>query len=258
MSAEQYKEKGNEEFKKGNMEAAIENYTYATEMDPTNHIFFTNRAAAYAHMKRWDKSLRDAERSIQLNPRWDKGHWRIGNAKLALGLVEEAEKAYKVACDIDPSNLQYKEAYQQARKAALKGMSEAELLKREGNELYSQGDQECAIVKYTQAIEACEEKEAVLKADLLANRAACHRQLYNPKAVVDDCTAALKINPQHVKALVRRAQAYENMEKYQDALKDFDLANLLAPGTEVAVSGASRIRAALKKEAKDAKDGKRR
>jgi tetratricopeptide (TPR) repeat protein len=251
--AERYKEKGNEEFKKGNYEAAIENYTYATEMDPTNHIFFTNRAAAYAHMKRWDKSLRDAEKSVQLNPRWDKGHWRIGNAKMALGLVEEAEKAYKTACDIEPSNQSYKDSYQQARKAALKGMSEAELLKREGNELYSQGDQEGAIVKYTRAIEACEEKEAGLKADLLANRAACYRQLYNPKAVVDDCTAALKINANHVKALVRRGQAYENMEKWDDALKDYDLANILAPGTEAAFKGAARIRAALKKEARDGK-----
>jgi len=253
--AEKYKEKGNEEFKKGNMEGAILNYTYATEMDPTNHIFFTNRAAAYAHMKRWDKSLRDAEKSVQLNPRWDKGYWRIGNAKMALGLIEEAERAYKTACDIEPSNAQYKELYQQARKAALKGMNEAEVLKREGNEMFAKGDQEGAIEKYTQAIEACgdEGKDAGLKADILANRAACYRQLYNPKAVVDDCSLALKLNPQHVKALVRRAQAYENLEKYEDALRDFDLANVLSPGTKVAVEGSSRIRAAMRKEQKGKK-----
>lgn len=41
MSAEAYKNKGNEEFKKGNMQAAIENYTYAIEMDPKVNILIS-------------------------------------------------------------------------------------------------------------------------------------------------------------------------------------------------------------------------
>jgi tetratricopeptide (TPR) repeat protein len=72
MSAESMKEKGNEEFKKGNYEKAIEFYTYATEMDPKNHTFFTNRSLCYAQMKKWDKSLRDAEKSVQLKGDWEK------------------------------------------------------------------------------------------------------------------------------------------------------------------------------------------
>lgn len=63
---------GNAAFKRGDMGAAIEHYTFATEMDPTNHIFFTNRAAAYAHMKKWDKSLRDSNKSIKLKSDWHK------------------------------------------------------------------------------------------------------------------------------------------------------------------------------------------
>jgi len=90
----------------------------------------------------------------------------------------------------------------------------------------------------------------------LANRAACHRQLYHPKQCVDDCTEALRLNPQHVKALIRRGQSLENLERYEDALKDFELANVFAPGTKVAADGASRIRSALKKFEKDKKAGK--
>jgi tetratricopeptide (TPR) repeat protein len=254
--AERWKEKGNEEFKKGNMQQAIEYYTYATEMDPKNHIFFTNRAAAYAHMQKWEKSLRDAQKSIDLNPSWDKGHWRIGNAYMAMENYAEAEKAFKTASDLAPDNATYKELHKKAKKAALKGMSEAEILKKEGNEAYSLGDQEGAIKKYTSAIEACEAKEAALKADLLANRAACYRQLYNPKACVDDCTAALALVPGHVKALIRRAQSLENLEKYEDALRDFEQANILAPGTKVASEGAARIRAALKRNEKEKKGKK--
>lgn len=45
--AEKYKDKGNAEFKAGNHGKAIEYYTYATEMDPKNYIYFTNRLVAF-------------------------------------------------------------------------------------------------------------------------------------------------------------------------------------------------------------------
>ena len=37
--------------------------------------------------------------------------------------------------------------------------------------------------------------------------------------VVDDCTAALELNPQYVKALLRRQQANERLEKYDLAVE---------------------------------------
>lgn len=80
MSAESYKDKGNQYFKEKNYEKAIENYTYATEIDPKNHVYYTNRALCYASMQRWDKSLRDAEKSISLNKDWTKGWYRKGRS----------------------------------------------------------------------------------------------------------------------------------------------------------------------------------
>lgn len=43
--------------------------------------------------------------------------------------------------------------------------------------------------------------------------------LHQYEAVVDDCTAALELNPRYVKALLRRAQANEKLEKYDVALE---------------------------------------
>jgi len=114
--AMKYKDLGNEEFKKGNMGKAIEYYTYATEMDPNNPIFFTNRAAAYAHMGKWDKSLRDADKSVKLNPSWEKGFWRKGNAHMELGQFQEAQAAFKQALDLDPNNQTYKDLLAKAKK----------------------------------------------------------------------------------------------------------------------------------------------
>jgi len=255
--AMKYKDKGNEEFKKGNMAQAIEFYTYATEMDPNNPIFFTNRSAAYAHMGKWDKSLRDADKAIKLNSSWEKGYWRKGNAHMELGQFDEAAAAYKTASDLEPSNQTYKDLHQKAKKATLKGKSEAEILKMQGNEEFKKGNIETAIKLYTSALGECEddEKGKATKADLYCNRAACYHQLYDPRKTADDCTQALKYNPGHTKALIRRAQALESLEKYEDALKDFENALMQAPGSDVAVKGATRIRTALRKQAKDKKGG---
>ena len=41
------KERGNEKFKAGDFPAAITEYTEAVKRDPTNAVYYNNRAAAY-------------------------------------------------------------------------------------------------------------------------------------------------------------------------------------------------------------------
>lgn len=248
--AENYKLKGNEEFKKGNMDMAIEYYTYATEMDPKNHIYMTNRSNAYFKMKLYEKSLRDANKSITLNPKWSKGFYRCGLALMELNQEQEALKMFQKAVDLDSNNNSYIQEVARAKAAFMKGMSQAEILKTDGNEKFKSGDIDNAIKAYTNAIQSAKEKDAMVKADCYANRAACYRQLYKDVEVVADCTAALEINPNHAKAYIRRAQGYESQEKYEQALADFQKASLLAPNTPVAYQGASRVRTALKKMGK--------
>lgn len=248
-AAENYKLKGNEEFKKGNMDKAIEYYTYATEMDPTNHIFMTNRSNAYFKMKKFDKSLRDANKSIKLNAKWHKGYYRAGLALMELDQAEEALKQFEMAVQLDPDNSTYAQEVARAKATFMKDMSQAEILKTEGNEKFKSGKIDEAVKAYTNAIKSAktDEKDIAVKADCYANRAACYRQLYKDQEVVSDCTEAIKLNPNHAKAYIRRAQGYESQEKYEQALADFMKASQLAPNTPVAYQGASRVRSALKK-----------
>lgn len=248
--AMKYKEKGNAFFKKGDMQQAIENYTYACELDPNNCIFYTNRATAYAKMGKWDKVLRDASKSVKLNSKWEKGYYRQGTAYMALEQYAEAVKAFEGATDLQPSNETFKAELAKAKRAIMKGKSSAEIAKMEGNEYFKAGKGEAAIKAYTRAVKCCDltdDKDKMTYADILANRAACYRQLYNADACVADCTEALKYNPRHAKAYIRRAQSYESLEKFKEALKDFEQANMLAPGVSVAVQGAARIRTSLRR-----------
>lgn len=54
-----------------------------------------------------------------------------------------------------------------------------------------------------------------------SNRAACYNASSQWDKVVEDTTAALNLDPQYIKALNRRANAYDNLGKYSEALLDF-------------------------------------
>jgi stress-induced-phosphoprotein 1 len=49
---------------------------------------------------------------------------------------------------------------------------------------------------------------------------ACYKQISNFDGVISDCTAVLEGEPDNVKALIRRAQAFEGVERYRFALQD--------------------------------------
>ncbi|KAK5663053.1 hypothetical protein OQA88_6469 [Cercophora sp. LCS_1] len=88
-------------------------------------------------------------------------------------------------------------------------------LKVLGNKAYGAKDFQKAIGLYSQAI--------LCKADPVyySNRAACYNALSEWEKVVEDTTAAIQLDPQYIKALNRRANAYDQLGKYSEALLDF-------------------------------------
>lgn len=88
-------------------------------------------------------------------------------------------------------------------------------LKAAGNKAYGSKDYMKAIDLYGQAL--------LCKADpvFYSNRAACWNAMSNWDKVIEDTTAALNLDNEYVKALNRRANAYEQSEKYSEALLDY-------------------------------------
>ena len=64
------------------------------------------------------------------------------------------------------------------------------------------------------------------------NRSACYKQLSNFDETIADCTHVLEHKPEDIKALVRRAQAFEACERYKSALQD--VRTVIALGPDVA------------------------
>lgn len=73
IQVNELKDQGNKAFQTKDYDTAIALFTKAIELDPQNHVLFSNRSAANAGNKGWAAALEDAEAvcnvSISLPPR---------------------------------------------------------------------------------------------------------------------------------------------------------------------------------------------
>lgn len=76
--AEEFKKKGNEHMSNKRYEEAIELYTQAIELDPTNSVYYANRAAAYSSKEDHTSAIGDAEDAIGADPSYVKAYHRLG------------------------------------------------------------------------------------------------------------------------------------------------------------------------------------
>jgi tetratricopeptide (TPR) repeat protein len=72
--AEKKKNLGNEQFKQGKFPAALALYEEAISCDPSNAVFYTNRALVLQKMDKWAEALADAEFAVSLDCDMLKGH----------------------------------------------------------------------------------------------------------------------------------------------------------------------------------------
>ena len=84
-------------------------------------------------------------------------------------------------------------------------LEQARPIKLEGNALFAEFKYEEAVGKYTEAIEAAPDGHKE-QAVFYNNRATCYFKLNQMGSVIADCTAALRIDPDYAKCLLRRAQ----------------------------------------------------
>ncbi|KAF2832432.1 mitochondrial precursor protein [Ophiobolus disseminans] len=88
-------------------------------------------------------------------------------------------------------------------------------LKAAGNKAYGSKDYNRAIDLYGQAI-LCKQDPV-----FYSNRAACYNAMSDWDKVIEDTTAAINLDNEYVKALNRRANAYEQVERNSEALLDY-------------------------------------
>uniref|UniRef100_A0A8C2WID1 Stress-induced-phosphoprotein 1 n=1 Tax=Cyclopterus lumpus TaxID=8103 RepID=A0A8C2WID1_CYCLU len=109
---ETLKDQGNKALSAGNIDEAVRCYTEAVALDPSNHVLFSNRSAAYAKKGNYENALQDACQTIKIKPDWGKGYSRKAAALEFLGRLEDAKGTYQEGIRQEPSNQQLKEGLQ--------------------------------------------------------------------------------------------------------------------------------------------------
>jgi len=291
--AEKLKAVGNNFFKTGQYQNAIDKYAAASAIDPSVPAYWSNAAACYEKLGKYEEMAEASRSCIKADRNFVKGYFRLAQALKNMNELAESIKAIESGLAISSSNADLKRmkkeltelqrgeqvaaycrtadeqmqngdiaaAYKtlelasridagnadidrmmsrvkpkydalEARRKA--GLSSTELYKEKGDEAYKAANFEGAIEFYAKCIDALKSEgkefsQLALKAH--SNRAACYKQISNFDGVIGDCTAVLEIEPENVKALIRRAQAFEGVERYRFALQDCKTVLQMPSGT---------------------------
>jgi DnaJ family protein C protein 7 len=143
--------------------------------------------------------------------------------------VADINTLLTTSLSFDPDNSTVRSFWRQLKKL--------DKSKQTGNDAFKTGDYQVALVAYSEVIEECE--GGVLLAKVLSNRAIVHSKLGNHEKVVTDCSRALEVldqvyfpagditpqdrqNPLYTKLLTRRADSLLKLEKYEEAIQDYE------------------------------------
>ncbi|KAI6165051.1 chaperone [Pisolithus thermaeus] len=88
------KDLGNKAFAAKDYDKAIQLFSQAITLDPSNHVLYSNRSAANAGKKLYNDALEDADKCVSIKPTWGKGYARKGAALHGLRRYPEAIAAY--------------------------------------------------------------------------------------------------------------------------------------------------------------------
>ncbi|XP_055766865.1 sperm-associated antigen 1-like isoform X3 [Salvelinus fontinalis] len=117
-------------------------------------------------------------------------------------------------------------------------------LKNEGNLFFKNGQFADALDKYSQAITGFTDSGLDSPEDLgvlYSNRAACYLKDGNSSECIQDCTRSLELQPFSLKPLLRRAMAYETMERYRQAYVDYKTVLQIDISVQAAHDSVNRI-----------------
>lgn len=96
-------------------------------------------------------------------------------------------------------------------------------MKENGNMLFKSGRYREAHVIYTDALKIDEHNKDI-NSKLLYNRALVNTRIGSLREAVVDCNRVLELNSQYLKALLLRARCHNDLEKFEEAVADYETA----------------------------------
>lgn len=67
-------------FEDGDYKQAADLYSKAIEIDGNRSVLFSNRSVSFLNIGEIERALEDAKTCVKLKPKWNRGHFRMGQA----------------------------------------------------------------------------------------------------------------------------------------------------------------------------------
>ncbi|XP_062406049.1 peptidyl-prolyl cis-trans isomerase D [Sardina pilchardus] len=141
-----------------------------------------------------------------------------------------------------------------------KVLAVAEDVKNIGNNFFKNQNWQSAIGKYFKALRYLEvcgeamEDESVQKKlkptalSCMLNTAACQLKLQLWQDAIDNCNEVVEMDETNTKALFRRAQAWQGMKEFNNAMTDLKKAQEIAPNDKAIANEMQRVKQRVKEE----------
>lgn len=155
--------------------------------------------------------------------------------------AEEEKTSRELEDDYVDEELLKKEEANLSEEEKFKRKGEANELKTKGNEAFKSGNHIESLNFYTEALKLCPLLFESERAVFYSNRAASKAKLNRKPSAIDDCTKAIELNPNYVRAYLRRANLYEETEKLNESLEDFKKVLEMDPGVPEARTAIVRL-----------------
>lgn len=224
------------------------NATYKNELNSLERLKqYENEATKAYEKKDYRKVVYCMDRCMDESPTCTRYQTTKGECLTFLGRYQEAQEIANRILHLDKGNadaiyvrgmcLFYEDNIDSAlshfqqvlrlapdHKKAMDVYKRAKLLKQkkeEGNDAFKAGRFQDACKLYTEAL-AIDPLNKIINAKLYFNRATVLCRLTKTKEAVEDCTAALNLDTNYLKALLRRAKCYMDLGEYEDAVRDYE------------------------------------
>ncbi|KAL9250817.1 Hsp70-Hsp90 organizing protein 2-like protein [Drosera capensis] len=269
--AQREKEAGNAAYKKKEFEKAIGCYTKAIELDDEDISFFTNRAAVYLEIGKYDECIQDCDKAVERGRELRSDYKMVARALTrkgtALAKLAKSSKDYDVAIEV------FQKALTEHRNPdTLKKLNDAERAKKEleqqeyydpqiadeerekGNEFFKQQKYPEAIKHYTEAIKRnpkdhkasaptfCQllMKSLTHDAEAYSNRAASYTKLGAMPEGLKDAEKCIELDPTFAKGYTRKGAVQFFMKEYDKALETYQEGLKHEPNNPELLDGVKR------------------
>jgi tetratricopeptide (TPR) repeat protein len=191
----------------------------------------------------------DRDRSIEVNQTHKSEGANVNHEE------EDSDGGFETASERDVSDRdddddvskqqpqQYSDSLQSDDELKQKALVEANEAKLQGNKLFGEGKYEEASQQYEHALQVAPDmsESTELRSICHSNRGVCFLKLGKYEDTIKECTKALELNPTYVKALIRRGEAHEKLEHFEEALTGMKKILELDPSNEQAKKSIRRL-----------------